>query len=104
MRSRFTLRRDHLVDLTRAVGAQSAQPLPKGPTIMDLGKYRKAIIAGLGLTVLVLNSVLQQFAPMLSPTWSSVISGVVGVATAVSTYLVPNEPLDEPAGRHAAPE
>ena len=56
-------------------------------------QIRKAIVAGTGVTVLLLNSFLDTFTTVLPPKVSAGITAVVGVATLVGVFLVRNAGL-----------
>jgi len=52
----------------------------------------KAWTAAAGAAVLTLIQILQFVSPFLPGQWSWIVTGVIGVLTAVSVFFVPNAP------------
>lgn len=62
----------------------------------SIPEIRKAIVAFIGVAVLLVNQVLVTFADQISPGVGAAIAGVVGFVTLVSVYLVRNgEVIDD---------
>lgn len=62
----------------------------------SIPEIRKAIVAFIGVAVLLVNQVLVTFADQISPGVGATIAGVVGFVTLVSVYLVRNgEVIDD---------
>jgi hypothetical protein len=56
----------------------------------SISEYRKAVVAGIGTGLVLVNSALTEFANWIPAEASVVVTGVLGFATAVSVYLTKN--------------
>ena len=61
----------------------------------------KAWTAVAGAAVLTIIQILQFVSPFLPGQWGWIVTGIIGVLTAVSVFFVPNAPAT-PTGQHAS--
>lgn len=66
---------------------------------MNLSKYWKTVVAVLGVVGMFLTFVLDNFAGVLPAGWGAVITGVLGLLTAVGVYQAPYKGDAPKAGR-----
>lgn len=95
MQSRFTLRRDHIADLTRAIGAATAQPLLKGTTmnpvslldirsLADVRAFLSTALPGLASVLVIAGTLTADVANL----WTAFV--LVVIHAGVSTFNTAN--------------